>query len=166
MIQIEDASLSDIPLIRSLAEKIWPVTYGPILSEGQLNYMMEQIYSDAALRNQMTQQGHHFLLVTEEEAPAGFADYSALPEPGVYKLHKIYVLPGLQGKGIGRQIIDEVIARVKSSGATCLELNVNRHNPAHNFYEKIGFTIHDKVDIPIGKGFFMNDYVMRKRLDQ
>lgn len=163
MIRIADADLEDIPLIRSLAERIWPVAYQSILPEGQLAYMLEKIYSDAALKAQMEEQ-HHFLLVWEDGAPVGFADYAAIPEPGVYRLHKIYISPDLQGKGIGRILLNEVIARVSALGATILELNVNRHNKARFFYEKLGFSVHDKVDIPIGNGYFMNDYVMRKKL--
>ncbi len=165
MITIEDAGPEDIPVIRSLAERIWAATYSSILSKEQLDYMMEMIYSKAALSNQMDTLHHQFLLVYEEKEPVGFAAYAATPEPGIYKLHKIYVSPELQGKGIGRLIIDEVIMRTKSMGATILELNVNRHNKARSFYEKLGFTIHDKVDIPIGNGYFMNDYVLRKEID-
>ena len=41
-----------------------------------------------------------------------------------------------------------------------IELNVNRQNNAVDFYKRLGFTILKEVDIPIGKGYFMNDYVM------
>lgn len=46
--------------------------------------------------------------------------------------------------------------------ATVLELNVNRQNKARIFYEKFGFVIVEEKDIPIGNGYFMNDYVMQK----
>ncbi len=165
MIHIKTAGMKDIPLIMELAEKIWRPAYRSILSQDQEDYMMEMIYSKAALSNQMDTLHHQFLLVYEEKEPVGFAAYAATPEPGIYKLHKIYVSPELQGKGIGRTIIDEVIRRVKSSRATALELNVNRHNRARSFYEKLGFAIREEVDIPIGNGYFMNDYVMRKEID-
>jgi ribosomal protein S18 acetylase RimI-like enzyme len=38
---------------------------------------------------------------------------------------------------------------------------VNRENKAIGFYNKLGFTIIAEEDIPIGNGFFMNDYVMQ-----
>jgi hypothetical protein len=37
---------------------------------------------------------------------------------------------------------------------------VNRYNKAKDFYEKAGFKIIETVDIEIGNGFYMNDYVM------
>jgi ribosomal protein S18 acetylase RimI-like enzyme len=49
-------------------------------------------------------------------------------------------------------------------GASILELNVNRSNNAVTFYQKFGFTTTSEVDLPIGEGYFMNDYVMQKSL--
>ena len=43
-------------------------------------------------------------------------------------------------------------------------LNVNRRNKAKQFYEHLGFTIISEEDIDIGQGYFMNDYVMEKKL--
>ena len=74
---------------------------------------------------------------------------------------KLYIDPGQQGKGIGKILLDHVLTDIKPKGAGNLELNVNRHNKARQFYEKIGFVI-TKVDI--GKGYFMNDYVMNLSL--
>ena len=48
------------------------------------------------------------------------------------------------------------------SGATALELNVNRHNKARFFYEKNGCTVEGEVDIDIGGGYFMSDYIMKQ----
>ncbi len=96
----------------------------------------------------------------------GFASYSP-KQSGVfdcYRLHKLYVLPNQQGKGTGKLLIDFIIDEIKQAGATILELNVNRHNKALHFYNKIGFTIAREQDIDIGNGYFMNDYVMELQL--
>lgn len=164
VLNITQASALDIPRIICLAELTWPDTYGQILTPGQLGYMMNQLYSPAALKSQMEEQAHTFLLIGEKEDNLGFASFSALKDPGTYKLHKLYVLPSCQGRGIGKKLIYEVIRLVTAQGGLWLDLNVNRHNPARNFYEKLGFVISGTVDIPIGQGYFMNDYTMRKDL--
>ena len=41
-----------------------------------------------------------------------------------------------------------------------IELNVNRNNPAINFYSRFGFKILRQGDFHIGNGFYMNDYIM------
>jgi len=159
---IRKASSADIPLIREMAYKIWPSTYGGILSKDQLDYMLELIYSEKALKEQM-EQNHEFILVYDNNDAVGFASFSLI-EPQVCKLHKIYVLSSQQGKGTGRIIIDHLINAMKDKGATALQLNVNRFNNAKLFYEKLGFAIIREEDIDIGNGYFMNDYVMEKKL--
>jgi N-acetylglutamate synthase-like GNAT family acetyltransferase len=153
---IRVATINDLPTIEKLAREIWPGTYGDILRPDQLDYMLQFIYSQTSLQNQMLQQQHNFLMVEWEGEPVGFADYS-LYAPGVYKLHKIYVHGSMQGKGVGKTLIEYIMNIVK--GHT-LRLNVNRHNKARYFYEKLGFVVTGEEDVDIGNGYFMNDYVM------
>ncbi len=155
---------ADIPLIRDMAYKIWPVTYGNILAPEQLDYMLRLIYDEKVLQEQM-EKNIEFILVYDGVHPVGFASFSLI-EPQVFKLHKIYVLPSQQGKGTGRFIIDQLTTAMKKKGATTLQLNVNRHNNARAFYEKMGFVVIKEEDVAIGNGYFMNDYVMEKYLSK
>ena len=61
---------------------------------------------------------------------------------------------------MGKFLINEVVDRVREVDGRTLELNVNRANKAKDFYERAGFKIKETVDIEIGNGFQMNDYVM------
>jgi ribosomal protein S18 acetylase RimI-like enzyme len=160
---IRSATKDDILLINTLAKKTWPVTYSEILSPKQLAYMLDLIYSPAALQKQFD-AAHNFIIVEEGDQPVAFADYSLLKDD-IYKLHKIYVLPDQQGKGVGKLLIDHIIQKIKEQKATALLLNVNRHNKARGMYERLGFTVIGEEDIDIGEGYFMNDYVMEKKLD-
>lgn len=160
--QIKIATKDDIETIRHIAHQTWPVTYGQLLSHQQLSYMLEMIYSPEALANQFDEGHVFFLAVDENDEAIGFAGCSAYT-PGVsWKLHKLYVLPTIQRSGAGKALMQTVINTAKQHQATALILNVNRNNPAYNYYVKNGFAIIDTVDIPIGSGFFMNDYVMSK----
>jgi len=158
------ADVHDINTIGFLAQQIWPSTYRNILSAEQINYMMDLFYSPASLKKQMKDDKHTFILIEDEEGSLGFASYSKINTGGTYKLHKIYVLPTLQGKGIGKAMIDFIIENIKPLGATGLQLNVNRHNKARSFYERLGFTVIHEEDIDIGNNYFMNDYVMEKKV--
>jgi ribosomal protein S18 acetylase RimI-like enzyme len=167
MFLIRKANATDIPTIRALAEAIWPAAYGAILSPAQLRYMIDLFYSDVALSEQM-QNGHRFLLALQDDKAIGFAsvglqpDDPERPDERMYKLHKLYVSTEQQGTGAGRKLLEQVIQLIQAEGATLLELNVNRHNKALFFYQKLGFTIYKEVDIAIGGGYFMNDYVLQK----
>jgi len=162
MFNIRDATKEDIPLLRDLCFRIWPQTYAEILTREKIDYMLDLMYSPASLENQMD-KGSQFVFVYDDDEPVGFAAY--LPKGnGIYKLDKIYILPSQQGKGTGRFLIDHIIRTIAKMGAVSLQLQVNRNNKAKGFYEKLGFSTIDYQDFDIGNGFFMNDYVMEKKL--
>jgi len=157
------AGIKDIPLVRELTFKVWPQTYAAILSKNQIDYMLELIYSESSLEKQM-QEGSEFVIIYNRDEPVGFAAYFHYRE-SVYKLDKIYVLPSEQGKGTGKALLDHIVDTVVKKGGRSLILNVNRYNKAKGFYEKNHFTIIDQGDFDIGNGYFMNDYIMEKKLE-
>jgi GNAT superfamily N-acetyltransferase len=163
--EIKIATAADVKIIQELAEMIWPVCYAEIVSPEQLRYMLDLIYTPNALKTQM-EKGHRFVIAYEAETPIGFASYSAKSneDPTIFRLHKIYVLTNLHTQGIGSSLLQYVITKSKNTGATLLELNVNKYNPAKNFYEKKGFSILKEEVIDIGNGYVMDDYVMGLQL--
>lgn len=164
MIRLFEAMTQDLKTIQEIAYQTWPATYGKILSKEQLNYMLSQFYSEESLKNNV-QNGHHFLLAKEDNIALGFVSYehNYKQEP-VTRIHKIYILPQTQGKGIGKLLIDAVEDLAKENHSVALSLNVNRFNKALTFYQKIGFEIIGEEDIEIGRGYLMEDYKMEKKL--
>lgn len=162
MLKIRKATSKDIPLIRELTFKVWPQTYAAIVSREQIEYMMEMMYSEASLLKQMN-DGCRFIIAYDNNEPVGFASCQET-EPSLFKLHKIYVLNSQQGKGTGKFIIEYLLNDIRQKGGSALQLQVNRHNKARNFYEKLGFVTIQEADFDIGNGYFMNDYVMEKKL--
>ena len=159
---IRPASFNDIPYIQEIVYETWPIAYGQILSNDQLQYMLDLFYRSSALQQQM-HDNHHFYLALQDFKPIGFASFSQT-ENDVYKLQKLYVLPQVQKSGAGGQLLKTVEAAVKSKEGKSLLLNVNRNNTALSFYEKHGFKVIKEEDINIGHSYFMNDYVMEKKL--
>lgn len=164
MIILRKAKEEDIETIQSLARRTWPKAYSAIISAEQIEYMLDKMYNKGELLSQL-QQGHTFLIAEGGQADLGFAGFSIHDtDQRIYKLHKLYVLPEAHGKGVGKILINEVVNQIKDLGGTALQLNVNRENKAADFYKKGGFIIKETVDLDIGNGFLMNDYVMEKQL--
>lgn len=158
MLEIRKLNIADIPLLRELVFKVWPQTYASILSQDQIDYMLDLMYSEKALENQL-QEGIQFVFVYDEQDPVGYASFQQT-SPTIFKLHKIYILPSQQGKGTGKFLLQYIIDTIKRNGATVLQLQVNRNNKARLFYEKLGFMVTGAFDFDIGKGYLMQDYVM------
>lgn len=162
MLTIRNAATTDIKLIHELALKIWPQTYAGIISKEQIDFMMEMMYSETSLQKQIN-EGCQFVIINENTQPVGFASYQETG-PFIFKLHKIYILNNQQGKGTGRFLLNYIMDTIQKQGAGSLQLQVNRNNKAKFFYEKLGFTVIAEADFDIGNGFFMNDYIMEKKL--
>ncbi len=82
--------------------------------------------------------GHSFLLLKEEESLLGMAVYMQIFEQS--ELLTIAVAPDQQGKGYGKLILNEVMARLAAHGAESLFLEVRESNErARNLYRNAGF---------------------------
>jgi len=165
MISLRKAKEADLHIIQAIGTTTYGPTYIPLLGQEQVDYMLNKFYSIAALRQQLI-EGHIFVIAENGGKDIGFTSYSRLDDDGrlAVKLHKLYVLPEAHGKGLGKLLMNEVRDKAIEMGAKALILNVNRYNKALDFYERAGFKIKETVDIEIGNGFFMNDYILELAL--
>ncbi|EKB50902.1 GNAT family N-acetyltransferase [Cecembia lonarensis] len=166
MIRITQANLSELQKVREIALKTWPQTFANILTQEQIDYMLEWMYQLEALEQQVLEKGHVFLLANEGEKSLGFCAYELhAKDSSKTKIHKIYILPETQGKGVGKKLIQEVAQTAQKNGDTHLFLNVNKYNQtAIDFYSKIGFYEDFREVIDIGNGFVMDDVVMEMKI--
>ena len=178
-IQITPAGLNDRAFIRSVSERTWPSTYGHIISQEQINFMLDWMYSDASLEKQMhTGCAFYIASIKKEDGQleaVGFCSVSPDDEKEegknnstekvagskAHKLNKLYVLPTAQGTGAGKALLNKCIEVAKSAGSSSIFLQVNKLNTAYAFYLKHGFIKESEFKFDIGNGFYMDDYVMR-----
>ncbi len=82
------------------------------------------------------------MLVAEDadHGVVGFADWGPPRDasPHDRELFAIYVLPGHQGRGLGRRLLTEAARRMLDDGATSLMLSVFTGNPHRPFYTHLG----------------------------
>ena len=158
MLKLTEAVAADAPAIAALAEKIWRIHYPPIIGTAQTEYMLRKMYSMDGIGNDM-RNGKHYAFIDDEDGRAGYISWS-YPAHGELFIHKFYVDPGLQGKGIGKRVFHELLEI--NPGVKTIRLTVNRKNfKSINFYYRVGFVIEDVKDFDIGEGYFMNDFVMK-----
>lgn len=161
--RIIPATEEHLPAIAELASVIWRAGYPDIISHAQIEYMLARMYALDTLRAEICSQGICYDLLLVNDKPAGFASYGPTPEPNVMKLHKLYVLPELHGRGLGSLLLRHVEQQVRAAGAHRLVLSVNKRNAqAIAAYNRNGFAVVDSVVTNIGGGFVMDDYVMAK----
>jgi len=164
MLSIKNATAKDISLIQDIVKQVWPQTYTPIVGKEQVTYMLNLFYTPEALKKQMKLLGHRFIICYDDDEPVAFASWNEA-EGNIYKLHKLYIITGRQGRGVGQTMLKHIVHEITAKGAVALLVNVNRFNfKAKMFYEKAGFTHVIDEDIDIGKGYFMNDHVLTMKI--
>lgn len=171
-IMIRPATVEDIALVRTMADDVFRKTYAGILSPDQMEYMMDWMYSQDSLLQQITGEGKWFCIAECGGVPAGYVSYEfeGTLEDGrrLYHLQKLYVLPQFQGIGLGKAMLQHVKDALAAfnPGGCLVELNVNRGNPAVDFYEHNGLVRARQGDFPIGNGYYMNDFIYAIDLQQ
>lgn len=160
------AGAEDMPQVYQLLQKVFRPTYEMILTEAQMSWMLSNIFSEEELCRQQANRRFRFILLCQDDELSGFSaleqDYDG--RAFCCKMHKLYLSMDTQGQGLGRLLIAKSMEQAKTLGQKELILNVNRYNKALHFYEKMGFEVLYEEDIPLAGGYFMNDYVMGKKL--
>lgn len=164
MIETVQLTKDDVFLVNQLAHDIWPHAFREILSKDQIDYMLDWMYNVNTLQEQ-AQTGHLFYIVKEHGIAKGFVGLEPnYPDVGKLRIHKLYMLPECQGKGMGRVLLNKAIDVAFDLDLTSLHLNVNRFNDAVEFYKHCGFSVIGEEDIDIGKDYLMEDFIMELNL--
>ncbi|MGL5773237.1 MAG: GNAT family N-acetyltransferase [Bacteroidales bacterium] len=154
----------DLIILRNLALEIFPHTYKPILSQNQIDYMMHMMYHPETLRGEFDSKNQIFYLIQLQNIPVGYFAIEYKSDKALLIIQKLYLLPGLQGQGLGKRVMNQIIYIAQDFKASVIRLYVNRYNEAKHFYLNYGFKIAEERDNPIGEGYFMNDYIMEYSL--
>ena len=112
------------------------------------SFSLEETASQLA---KLSQDSHHYLLGFEDSTSHDLLGYvhaevyeSLYSKPG-FNILALAVLPQMQGKGIGKTLLQGLEQEAKKRGYNFIRLNSADHRlGAHAFYEKVGYTC-DKV---------------------
>lgn len=158
MIEIRPVGQDEFPAIARLADEIWHEYFPFLLSEAQIDYMLQRFLSVSAMQEQ-SKEGYRYFGIFADGALQGFV---ALCKHGKRMfLSKLYLRATVRGKGYGTQAMQFVTQYAKSQGCTCVYLTCNRHNtPSLERYYHLGFRKIASEVTDIGNGFCMDDDIL------
>ena len=155
-------SPDDIRAVEDLAGIVWNESYKGIISQDQIDYMLEEFQSYAAIKNSIL-SGCMYFLITLGGKRVGYM--GILPEGRKVFLSKIYVCSKYRRNGIATFAIRFIMEMASEKGWKSIYLTVNRNNTGSiEFYKKIGFRVTSDKITEIGNDFIMDDHVMELRL--
>ena len=163
-LNITSAAISDLSVIQTLAHRIWNQHYLGIITQPQIDYMLERDYNLDHLQKAFAATSN-FLMVSYLSQHIGFAALFCNGSTQVH-LEKIYIEQQFQGLGMGQKILQHIETLALQQGAQSITLNVNKHNHlAIRAYRRAGYTHRRSILEPIGQGFYVDDYVYEKSLE-
>ncbi len=154
-----------IQTVAQLAIPIWREQFTPIIGQAQVAYMLEAWQSPSAIEQQI-QEGTQYFLVREPQEYIGYLAWIPhIDQTG--KISKFYLLHTYHGCGYAVRMMQFLESLAIDANVKSLWLQVNRHNHrAIAFYKKCGFQrVRDRLE-EIAPGYFIDDHVMEKRMQQ
>lgn len=159
--KIVEAKIENLPLIQEIAEKSWWKSYPGIISDEQIAYMLELMYSEKEITSHFNNPNYaYFLIQNDDSETVGIMGAEKDFLPNTTKLHCLYLLDEAKGKGFGKWALNYLKDWVKETGNQRIILNVNKQNQAKHVYASQGFKTYSEEVLQIGNSFVMDDYQM------
>lgn len=160
IIRVKKEKLS---VLADLASEIWHEYFPCILSEGQIDYMVEKFQSLKAMMEQVESQGYEYFFLCEEETYLGYMGIRLEKEK--LFLSKLYLTKENRGKGYSSEAFSFLEKYGAENGKKAIWLTVNKYNNhTINVYRHRGFYVVKSQVCNIGNGYVMDDYVMEKEI--
>lgn len=150
-------------LVFNLSKDIWQENYIDMISQKQIDYMLNMMYNPIRLQQDLD-EGYQWELIYQDASLIGYLAYVIKEDHRVF-LSKIYLKTAVQGIGLGKVALNRVKEYAKNKGCKAVYLTVNKNNiKGIRAYQKSGFTIIDEVVVDIGNGYIMDDYIFEYKV--
>lgn len=169
---IRSATAADARRLSEFAERVFDEVFGPQNDPGDMASYLNEAFSPEIQRDEIAAPGAIVLIAEDPDTKriTGYLHIAPADTPGSVRgdapaeLKRLYVDPPLHGRGIGKQLLDEGIARAKSAGTKTLWLGVWEHNTkAQAFYTREGFTRAGEHPFALGSDT-QTDWVMQRSI--
>jgi len=152
----------DINMTANLADEIWHEYYRSMLSETQIDYMVNNYQSPHAIAAQIN-RGYQYYTIYKDGMPLGY--FAVEKKEGYLFISKIYLAKAFRRQGCGKASMNKITDIAKNYGYKDIRLGVHKYNnDSIAAYKKMGFKIIDSIVADIGSGFVMDDYIMQKEI--
>lgn len=140
---VRTAGKQDLKAVQNLLVETWHATYDPIHGKAKVDEICAEWHSLDVLEPKLTQPLTEFIVADTGTKIVGMAYAAQLDSMAI--LHQLYVHPDAQGKGVGQELLQEIIFCFDSAEKLALEVDV-KNTGAIKFYERNEFKKIGKTD--------------------
>ena len=163
MVTTRRAQIGDIPGIRSVLAVTWRDTYSSFLSESFIERVSTGWHAPKVLEDELSRLST-FLGVAERSSHEIIGIITAHLHEDLLWIARLYVLPGFQRQGIGKQLIEASYRAFPQARQARLEVE-EQNAKGRSFYRSVGFR---EVDVKTDEfaGTKVNSVVLDRRIDK
>jgi len=162
---IRPTRLSDVPALSALAKRTWSEAFGDSVSPDDAAVELEKTRSEKYFINALREKT---ILVAEADGVLlGYVQFGDVEIPevevraGDQGLQRVYVDTALQGRGLGRALMNAALEHPRLANASRIYLTVwERNERAVRLYESIGFQNVGTTAVTIGSAKVGEDLLM------
>jgi ribosomal protein S18 acetylase RimI-like enzyme len=153
-IQLRIIIKDDCELLFNLMNEIYPPAYQHFWVDAGKWYINSQYSEENILKELFDEKASYYFILYDNEIVGSFRfiwdeKLKGLEDRKQVKLHRIYIHPKTQGKGIGQKLISwlENLAIQENYKTIWLDA-MNEQAQAFEFYKKLGYTYHSHTFLP------------------
>ena len=142
----------DVASIRRITWQSWVATYSSFIPESDLRSYFDIHYTEASLLNMFDDPFTYGFIAEKDHQIAGYIRLLFNRDEGRLYVPSLYFLPGYQGQGMGRQLLDAAEGLAGEKGLDRFWIGVMVENrQAVAFYRKTGFQFVREEPFTMGK---------------
>lgn len=145
-------------------KEIYPLAYSHFWNDDGNWYVNSQYSKENILKELSQENAEYYFILFKDEIIGNFRiiwddKLSNLSEEKQLKLHRIYLHPKIQDKGIGKQLMIWLEEKAKQKDYKIIWLDAMDDQPqAFQFYKKLDYNYHSHVFLPFN---LMHDKVRK-----
>ncbi len=164
MFFVRSAHEADLKKVQELLAETWRATYVDIYGAQKVEDMIAEWHSMSSLKARLEKPHSEFLVADDGKTLGGMAYAAMVEKPAkTVMLHQLYVRPGCQRQGVGRDLFAELETCFPDADFMRLEVEP-ANKQAIDFYEAHGFEAVDQTENCGGCNSGIPALIMQKRL--
>lgn len=145
---IRHATVYDAPMLAELGRRAFVESHGSSATEEVIDAYVSKSYTEASFENSLMDGQQIFYVLLCDGVPAGYSkivlntECPDLPGRPALKLDRLYFVQEFYGLGLGRVLLEYIIAKARKEKQEGIWLYVwTENHRAVRFYQKAGFKI-------------------------
>ncbi|WP_299667069.1 GNAT family N-acetyltransferase [uncultured Polaribacter sp.] len=153
-IQLKEVSNTDTKVLFQLMQEIYPPAYSHFWKDDGSWYVNSQYSKENTLKELSQANADFYFILFKSEIVGNFRivwdeKLPNLLEEKQVKLHRVYLHPKTQGKGLGKTLLSWLEEEAQQKGYKIIWLDAMDAQPqAFQFYKKAGYTYHSHTFLP------------------